>query len=105
MLAVSGGRLLALSTPWGMRGWFYEAWETGGASWDRVEITAYDCPRISAAFLAEEQATTPKLWFDSEYLCKFTATVDAVFALEHIQGAVSSTLAALPDDVIPMGRV
>jgi hypothetical protein len=105
MLAVSNGRLLALSTPWGQRGWWYEAWEQGGASWDRVEITAYDCPRITAEFLAEEKATTPALWFQSEYLCKFTATVDAVFSLEHIQAAVSSTLAALPDDVIPMARV
>lgn len=26
MLAVSGGRLLALSTPFGTRGWFYDAW-------------------------------------------------------------------------------
>jgi hypothetical protein len=26
MLAVSGGTLVALSTPWGKRGWFYEAW-------------------------------------------------------------------------------
>ncbi len=26
MLAVSGGHLVALSTPWGRRGWFYDAW-------------------------------------------------------------------------------
>jgi hypothetical protein len=26
MLAVSGGRLVALSTPWGKRGWFHAAW-------------------------------------------------------------------------------
>ena len=28
MLAMSRGRLIALSTPWGQRGWFYEAWQT-----------------------------------------------------------------------------
>ena len=27
MLAMSHGRLIALSTPWGKRGWFYEAWQ------------------------------------------------------------------------------
>src|SRR5262249_15643551 len=27
MLAVSKGRLVALSTPFGQRGWFYEAWQ------------------------------------------------------------------------------
>ena len=30
MLAVSGGRLWLMSTPFGKRGFFYEAWETGG---------------------------------------------------------------------------
>jgi hypothetical protein len=27
MLAVSHGRLIALSTPFGQRGWFWQAWE------------------------------------------------------------------------------
>jgi phage terminase large subunit-like protein len=30
MLAVSGGRTVAMSTPWGKRGWWWEAWEQGG---------------------------------------------------------------------------
>ena len=42
MLAVSGGRLVALSTPWGQRGWWYEAWERGGTTWERVQITAHE---------------------------------------------------------------
>ena len=33
MLAVSGGRLIALSTPWGARGWFHAAWTGGGRNW------------------------------------------------------------------------
>ena len=53
MLAVSQGRLIALSTPAGKRGWFYEAW-IGGDSWHRVKVAATDCPRISQAFLDEE---------------------------------------------------
>jgi hypothetical protein len=28
MLAVSGGRIIALSTPFGRRGWFHAAWES-----------------------------------------------------------------------------
>ena len=56
MLAVSdfGGRLIALSTPFGKRGWFFEAWHNGGEDWTRVEVRAEDCPRISKEFLAEE---------------------------------------------------
>ena len=53
MLAVSGGRLVGLSTPFGRRGWFHEEWE-GKAPWKRVRIAAEDCPRITPEFLAEE---------------------------------------------------
>jgi hypothetical protein len=30
MLAVNQGRLILMSTPWGKRGHFFEAWEHGG---------------------------------------------------------------------------
>src|SRR5262245_15448803 len=39
-LAVSGGRLILMSTPWGRRGHFFEAWENGGPRWERVKIPA-----------------------------------------------------------------
>src|SRR5918992_4138685 len=47
MLAVSGGSLMMLSTPFGKRGAFYEEW-TGGEGWERYRVTAEECPRISA---------------------------------------------------------
>jgi hypothetical protein len=50
MLAVSGGSLLMLSTPAGKRGVFFEEW-TGGFGWERYEVPASQCPRISEAFL------------------------------------------------------
>src|ERR671937_1135802 len=37
MLAASQGRLVALSTPFGQRGWFYEEWQ-GTGPWKRVRI-------------------------------------------------------------------
>jgi hypothetical protein len=52
MLAVSGGRLMLLSTPYGRRGIFYEEW-TGGEEWERYEVPASQCPRISEEFLEE----------------------------------------------------
>ena len=33
MLAVTGGRLIALTTAAGPRGWFYRAWMDGGEDW------------------------------------------------------------------------
>jgi len=88
MLAVSGGRLVALSTPFGKRGWFHQEY-TEGHGWERVRITASDCPRISPAFLEEERHSLPAMWFNSEYLCEFSDTEDSVFAYEHVMGAVT----------------
>jgi len=54
MLAVSRGRLVALSTPFGKRGWYHDEWH-GSGNWQRVRITADQCARISPEFLAEER--------------------------------------------------
>lgn len=94
MLAVSGGRLAALSTPFGKRGWWHKAW-TEGVGWDRVKITAHDCPRISAAFLEDERRSLPDQWFRQEYLCEFAETNDAVFSFDDVQRALSSDVSPL----------
>src|SRR5262249_45751232 len=57
MLAVSNGRLICLSTPFGKRGFFYEAWAHGGDDWQRIEVRADAVPRITPEFLAEERRT------------------------------------------------
>jgi hypothetical protein len=94
MLAVSGGQLIAMSTPWGRRGFFFQEWSEG-QGWERVEIPATRCPRISKEFLEAERRTMPKPWFDSEYSCVFGDTVDSVFS----QAAIA---AAMSDDVQPL---
>jgi len=94
MVAVSGGSIMAMSTPWGKRGWWYEAWERGD-TWERVRVTAYDCPRIDPLFLEEERASLPSLFFESEYQCAFTETEDSVFRTEDIERAVTGTITPL----------
>jgi len=89
MLAVSGGRLVALSTPAGARGWYHHEWSKG-IEWERVKIIADQCPRISAAFLAEERQVLGSLWFNQEYDCEFTASQGQLFAHALIAGAMSS---------------
>src|SRR5688500_7878867 len=46
MLAVSGGRLLAMSSPFGTRGWYYDAW-VSAEPWERYEVPATQVPRIN----------------------------------------------------------
>jgi hypothetical protein len=94
MLAVSRGRLLALSTPFGKRGWFHEAWH-GSSDWERVRITAEQCPRIPARFLAEERQALGERWFRQEYLCSFEDVIDAVFSYGDIQACLSDTVKPL----------
>lgn len=95
MLAVSGGRLVTMSTPWGKRGWWYQAWSEGGDDWQRFEIPATACPRISAEFLAAERRALPPLWFASEYECEFVEPDDAFFRYETIGRAFDDGLAPL----------
>jgi phage FluMu gp28-like protein len=45
MLAVSGGRIILLSTPYGEQGFFYETWRNR-ENWHRAKVTAPECPRI-----------------------------------------------------------
>ncbi|MGI8404627.1 MAG: phage terminase large subunit [Thermomicrobiales bacterium] len=86
MLAVSNGRLVTLSTPWGSRGWWYEAWRSQD-DWERVEVPATMCPRISPAFLAEERRNMGQWWFDQEFLCQFLDAESAAFRSEDIEAA------------------
>jgi hypothetical protein len=94
MLAVSGGTLMMLSTPYGKRGVFFEEW-TGGLGWERYAVPARECPRISEAFLAEERRSLPDWVYRQEYLCSFEETEDAVFTTEMVDAAVSSDVAPL----------
>jgi hypothetical protein len=85
MLAVSGGSLIMLSTPYGQRGIFYEEWTHGGSSeWQRFQVSADQVPRISPEFLAEERRALGSRWFEQEYLCTFGELEGAVFSREAI---------------------
>jgi hypothetical protein len=92
MLAVSAGRLIAMSTPHGTRGWWYEAWraaETGREVWERLEVPASQCPRIPAAFLAEERSTMGEWWYGQEYECQFLDAQSQAFTREEVDNAFS----------------
>lgn len=89
MLAVSGGRLVLLSTPFGKQGFFYDTWSEEGDEWLRVRVTAEECPRIPPEFLEEERRTLGPWWFAQEYFCEFEDSVAAVFGGEEIREAFS----------------
>jgi hypothetical protein len=96
MLAVSQGRLLALSTPFGQRGWFYQEW-AGTGPWKRIQIPWRECPRIRPEFIAEEIRALGQGWVDQEYGCLFTALEGLVYP--------DFALACVPEQPVPEGTL
>ncbi len=95
MLAISGGSIVLLSTPFGKRGFFHHEWTEGGEDWHRTKVTAYDCPRMSREWLEQEHAAIGDFWFRQEYMCEFVETIDQVFSYDDI-------MRALDTDVTPL---
>lgn len=79
MLAVSGGRLICLSTPYGKRGFFHAAWTSTREDWLRIEVPAADISRIPPEFLDEERHALGDAWFRQEYCCSFEAMEGLVY--------------------------
>jgi hypothetical protein len=98
MLAVSNGTMWLMSTPFGKRGFFYEAWTDGGEEWERVRVPAEACPRIRREFLEEERWTMGERWFRQEYLCEFVDTVGGIFDREVVHRAITHEVKPLEFD-------
>lgn len=84
MLAVSGGRLIAPSTPFGKRGFWFEAWQSEAEDWERYEQKATECARITPEFLQQERAALGDLWYSQEYENEFIDAAGSVFRFEDI---------------------
>jgi len=89
MLAVSQGRLWLMSTPYGKRGFFWEAWARSPADWLRVKVPATECERIPRKFLEEERAEMGERWFRQEYLCEFEEAASGVFHRDLVERAIT----------------
>jgi hypothetical protein len=95
MLATNpDARLLALSTPFGKRGWFHDAWH-GDPSWFRVSVPASQCPRISAEFLAEELRELGAQRYSEEYELAWLEADGAMFDVATIENAFSAEVLPL----------
>jgi hypothetical protein len=95
MLLRSRGKLVAMSTPYGRRGWFYEAWHDEASSWHRIAFKASENRRLDRDYLAEERRRLGERWYLQDFENVFTDTTSQVFSSESIE-------AALDDDVRPL---
>jgi len=92
MLAVSKGKIMALSTPHGKRGWFFEEWRRQ-SGWEYKQVRASECPRIGADFLEEERIAIGDVWFSQEYETEFVDTITSLFRQSDIEATLNPTLA------------
>jgi hypothetical protein len=93
--AEGGGRLVALTTPAGKRGWFFESWTGNSSNWTRVKVAASDCPRITPEFLQEELRELGAIRFSEEYGLEFRDNEESVFPFAVIAAAFSPEVAPL----------
>ena len=91
MLAVGGGSLLMMSTPFGKRGFFYDEW-IGANAWARIMVPASRCTRIPREFLEEERKSLGEQWFRQEYCCEFLDTDSQLFGRDMLDKALDDQL-------------
>jgi hypothetical protein len=89
MLAVSRGRMIASSTSWGQRGWFYEEFKDKDRPWRRFDVRGTDCKRLTPAFLASERRRMGERFYRQEFENDFSAAIGAVFNPDDIANAFS----------------
>jgi hypothetical protein len=97
MLAVSNGRLILLSTPYGLAGHFYEIFNSDDDIWDRYLATGYDCSHLPQDFLDQERSKCLQWEFDQEYMCKFVGVTNQPFTFQNV-------VQCLTDQVDPLFR-
>ena len=86
MLGVRKGRLLALSTPAGKHpdNFFSNTWFDPEVDCHKVQVTADQCPRLSAEFLDKERKRLGEMRWSEEYYCAFNSSELAAFSQDLI---------------------
>jgi hypothetical protein len=77
MLATRNGRMIALTTPHGKRGFFHDASHSTTQDWHKM--SAADCLRISREFLEEEMRILGPIRFSEEYDLAFVDANTSAF--------------------------
>lgn len=89
MLAVTRGRMIIPSTPWGRSGFFFKEWHDEQGPWERYHVTADDMiltGRITAEFIEHERRTMYGPFFKQEYYGQFVESYEQLFTEAEIQG-------------------
>jgi len=106
LAAAPAAQQILLSTPAGASGEFHRAWSSN-EDWERVQITADQCPRISAQHLAAERIRLGDALYRQEYFGAFVSAPGSVFDAEVLAHMFGDDGEAEPDRQTPImqGRI
>jgi hypothetical protein len=86
MVAISGGRIILMSTPFGKRGFFFSA--TQDPRWRTITIRADECPRWSADDIAGFRNSHGEWLYRQEILGEFVDASGQMFRTDDIDIAI-----------------
>jgi hypothetical protein len=92
MVAAREGRIVALSTPFGKRGFFYKACTGLHSRWSVVKIKAEESRRLSVESLDEARQTLDPHWYRQEFECEFLGDSTLYFPPELIEAAIDENI-------------
>jgi hypothetical protein len=98
MIGVSDGRLLMLSTPAGRRGVFFDLWERGGTSWERVRVPASASPLWTPRRLEQQLQLLGDYAYRQEFDLAFVSDETQVFPQELLEAALTDAVKPLWED-------
>jgi hypothetical protein len=84
----SDGQMVALSTPWGRRGWFFDLHEDIRNDWERHLVTVYESGQFDEQRIAMLKGSLGSFEWASDYMCEFGDTDSQFFSSEAIRAAV-----------------
>lgn len=84
----SGGQIVALSTPWGRRGWFFDLHEDERNGWERHRVTVFESAQYDADRIEAIRSSVGSFEWASDYLCEFGDTDSQFFSTEAVRAAV-----------------
>lgn len=92
----SDGQIMALSTPWGQRGWFYEVCSSAPLNnWELHRVTVYDSEQWTAARIEEVRQQVGRFVFASDYEAVFQDTEDQLFSTADVRSAYTDEIQPL----------
>lgn len=94
-ITVEDARFLALSTPHGRRGWWWEAWISEDPRWKRVRVTGDQITRFPPGRLEEERNDLGEWKYRQEFGCEFVDSETQFFSSQTIEKAFNP-------DVMPL---